>query len=71
MQTLEPIADCAPGHAVQSNPVSGSFLQKSANIPKVRGDFRWSERRKYQFRDPETLRLARKAVLGGFLAATA
>lgn len=49
------------GHAVQSNSVSGSFLQKSATMPKVCRDFRCGGPRKYQFRDLESLRLTQKA----------
>ena len=41
----ERTAHCHPGHAVISNPASESFLQKTATLPKMRGDF-WHSRKK-------------------------
>jgi hypothetical protein len=40
-----------PGHIVESNSVSGVFLQKTATMPKMGGDFRHSGPNKYQIRD--------------------
>ena len=50
----------SPAH-LKYFPHIDAFLQKSATLPKVRGDFRYSGPRKYQFRNPETLRLTQEA----------
>jgi hypothetical protein len=38
-----------PGHAVQSNAVSESFLQKMATLPKMRGDFRHRRKKNIEY----------------------
>lgn len=59
--TFLSVTERSPGHTVQSNPVSGSFLQKTTTTPKIRRDFRHSHQIKYQIRDAETLRLTQEA----------
>jgi hypothetical protein len=61
MHPLVSIIECLPGQALQSNPVSGLFLQKTATLRKLRGDFRHSGSRKYQFWDPEIFQLTQEA----------
>jgi hypothetical protein len=50
-----------PGHAVQSNQVSGTILQKTGTMRKTRRDFRRVGPRNHPIRNTETLRLMREA----------
>jgi hypothetical protein len=49
------------GHAVQSNPVSGLFLQKMGIMPNMGGDFRDSGPKIYQIRHAETPLVVKQA----------
>ena len=49
------------GHAVQSNTVSNSFLQKSATLPKIRRDFRHTCTKNIRIGYPEILHLTQEA----------
>src|SRR6202521_3148161 len=53
--------DCRPDHAVRSNPVSDSLLQKTGILPKTRRDFRHSRPKTSQSKDAETFRLRQVA----------